>query len=184
MANGESSYRRFLDGDNDGLVEIVETYRDGMILYVNGIVGNIFVAEEIVQETFTKLIIKKPRFFGKSSFKTWLYSIARNIAFDELRHHGKENVPLSDIEGALEAEETIEKAYIKDEEQACLNKAVKRLGDDHAQAVRLKYFEEFSNEECAKIMKRSRHAFENLLYRAKNSLRDELKKEGYEYEKL
>ena len=48
MVNGESSYRRFLDGDDEGLFEIVRDYRDGMLLYVNGIVGNIFVAEEVL----------------------------------------------------------------------------------------------------------------------------------------
>ncbi|MBR6807462.1 MAG: hypothetical protein IKM46_03675 [Clostridia bacterium] len=62
MVNGESSYRSFLEGDDEGLVEIVRDYRDGMLLYVNGIVGNIFVAEEVVQETFTKLIIKNLAF--------------------------------------------------------------------------------------------------------------------------
>jgi len=184
MVNGESSYRRFLDGDDEGLFEIVRDYRDGMLLYVNGIVGNIFVAEEVVQETFAKLIIKKPRFFGRSSFKTWLYAIARNLAVDELRRLDRNTVPISEIEGAVEAEMSVEREYIRSEEQMILNRAIKKLRCDHAQAIRLKFFEEFSNEDCARIMKRSRHAFENLLYRAKSALREELEKEGYRYEKL
>ncbi len=184
MVNGESSYRRFLDGDDEGLFEIVRDYRDGMLLYVNGIVGNIFIAEEVVQETFAKLIIKKPRFFGRSSFKTWLYAIARNLAVDELRQNGNFPLPMSEIDGTLEAEESVEREYIKDEDKAILNRAIKKLSVDHAQALRLKYFEEFSNKDCARIMKRSRHAFENLLSRAKASLREELRKEGYRYEKL
>ena len=46
MDNGASSYRRFLDGDDKGIAEIVRDYKDGLILYLNGYVNNIFVAEE------------------------------------------------------------------------------------------------------------------------------------------
>lgn len=40
MDNGQN-YRRFLDGDDSGLVEIIREYKDGLILYLNGFVGNI-----------------------------------------------------------------------------------------------------------------------------------------------
>lgn len=41
MDNGASSYRRFLDGDDKGLEEIVRDYKDGLILYLNSYVSNI-----------------------------------------------------------------------------------------------------------------------------------------------
>ena len=78
MDNGASSYRRFLDGDDKGLVEIVGDYKDGLILYLNGYVNNIFIAEELTEDTFFRLITKKPRYSGKSTFKSWLYAIGRN----------------------------------------------------------------------------------------------------------
>ena len=56
MDNGASSYRRFLDGDDKGLAEIVRDYRDGLILYLHGIVDNISVAEELMEETFFKIV--------------------------------------------------------------------------------------------------------------------------------
>lgn len=68
MDNGAESYRRFLDGDDGGLGEIVEAYKDGLILFLNGIVGNIYVAEELAEDAFFRLMVKKPRFSGKSSF--------------------------------------------------------------------------------------------------------------------
>ena len=37
MENGASSYRRFLDGDDKGLAEIVRDYRDGLILYLRSV---------------------------------------------------------------------------------------------------------------------------------------------------
>ena len=48
MDNGASSYRRFLDGDDEGLTLIIKDYKDGLILYLNGYVSNIYVAEEIM----------------------------------------------------------------------------------------------------------------------------------------
>lgn len=59
------------------------------ILYLNGFVNNIFTAEELTEETFFKLITKKPRFTAKYSFKTWLYTIGRNVAIDYIRHNSK-----------------------------------------------------------------------------------------------
>lgn len=78
MDNGAGSYRRFLDGDDAGIAEIVKDYKDGLILYLNGYVKNIYIAEELAEDTFFRLITKKPNFSGKSTFKSWLYSIGRN----------------------------------------------------------------------------------------------------------
>ena len=52
MDNGVSSYRRFLSGDDEGLTLIIKEYKDGLILYLNSYVNNIYVAEEIMEETF------------------------------------------------------------------------------------------------------------------------------------
>ena len=41
MDNGASNYRRFLDGDDEGLTFIIKAYKDGLILYLNSYVNNI-----------------------------------------------------------------------------------------------------------------------------------------------
>ncbi len=89
MDNGASSYRRFLDGDDNGIVEIIRDYKDGSMLYLNSFVNNIYIAEDITEETFIKLVVKKPKFRRNSSFKTWLYAIGRNVALDYLRKASK-----------------------------------------------------------------------------------------------
>ena len=62
MDNGASSYRRFReDGDESGLIEIIRDYKDGLILYLNSFVGNIHTAEELAEDTFVLLGIKKPK---------------------------------------------------------------------------------------------------------------------------
>ena len=53
-----------------------------------------------------------------------------------------------------------------------------RLNDDYRTAVHLVYFEEMSCEQAAKIMKKNKKQIENLLYRAKNALRKNLRKDG------
>ena len=47
MDNGASSYRRFLEGDDSGIVEIIRDYKDGLIFFLNRYVNNIHTAEEL-----------------------------------------------------------------------------------------------------------------------------------------
>ena len=90
MEHGIDSYQRFLDGDESALAEIIASYKDGLILYLNGFVGDLMTAEELTEETFVKLVLKRPVFYRTSAFKTWLYAIARNTAMDHLRRHKRQ----------------------------------------------------------------------------------------------
>ncbi|MDE6426799.1 MAG: sigma-70 family RNA polymerase sigma factor [Ruminococcus sp.] len=182
MDNGEISYRRFLDGDDEGMVELIRDYKDGLILYLSGITGNILLAEEIMEDTFFKLVTKKPKFSGRSSFKTWLYAIGRNSAMDSLRRRARfSDKPLEEYTD-LADELSIEKDYLKEEQKIALHRALQKLNPDYRQVLYLVFFENFSNAETAKIMHKTRRQVENLLYRAKQSLKSELEKEGFKYE--
>ena len=63
-----------------------------------------------------------------------------------------------------------------------IHKALGRLNPTYAQVLYLIYFEGFSNNEAAKVMHKSKRQIEQLIYRAKASLRTELEKDGIEYE--
>lgn len=185
MDNGASSYRRFLDGDDKGIAEIVGDYKDGLILYLNGYVNNIFIAEELTEDTFFRLITKKPKYSGKSTFKSWLYAIGRNAAVDFIRHKSKLlNVPIDDMENYLSEEENLEQSYIKEERKIKVHKALSELAPDYRTILWLIYFEGFSNKEAAVILKKNERQIKNLLYRAKQSLKSELEKEDFIYEEL
>ncbi|MDE5995262.1 MAG: RNA polymerase sigma factor [Oscillospiraceae bacterium] len=185
MDNGASSYRRFLNGDDKGIVEIIRDYKDGLTLYLNGYVNNIFVAEELMEETFFKLVTKRPKFTGKYSFKTWLYTIGRNTAIDYIRHNGKiSDSPIEDFENYLFEEESVEKSYLREERKITVHRALRQLKAEYRQILYLIYFEGFNNSEAAAVMKKSKHQIENLVYRAKMSLKSELDKEGFIYEEL
>ena len=67
MDNGASSYRRFLNGDDSGLAEIVREYKDGLILYLQSFGADLVSAEDLTEDTFFRLMIKKPAFSGKIS---------------------------------------------------------------------------------------------------------------------
>lgn len=183
MDNGAGSYRRFLDGDDKGIAEIVEGYKDGLILYLNSYVNNLYTAEELTEETFFRLITRKPRFSGKSSFKTWLYAIGRNAAIDFLRRGSRlADQPIEDMEEYLSDAQNLERAYIKEEQKIRLHAALQKLSTEYRTILWLVFFEEFSNKEAAMILKKSDRQIKNLLYRAKLSLKSELEKEGFSYE--
>ena len=185
MDNGASSYRRFLDGDDKGLAEIVREYSDGLILYLNGIVNNISVAEDLMEETFFKIITKKPKFNGKYAFRTWLYTIGRNTAIDYLRHQTKQSdASFDDIENYIQDEYVLESHYIKEERKIALHRALHKLNSEYRQVLWLLYFEGLSNTEAAVVMKKSPRQMKNLIYRAKSALKSELDKEGFVYEEL
>lgn len=185
MDNGASSYHRFLDGDDKGIAEIVGDYKDGLILYLNGYVNNIFIAEELTEDTFFRLITKKPRYSGKSTFKSWLYAIGRNVAVDYIRHNSKIlNTPIEDMENYLSEEQSLEQSYIREERKIIVNKALSELATDYRTILWLVYFEGFSNKEVAVALKKNERQIKNLLYRAKQSLKSKLEKEGFIYEEF
>ena len=188
MDNGASSYRRFLEGDDSGLCEIVKDYKDGLILYLNSIIPNGIVAEELCEDTFVRLAVKKPRFSGRSTFKTFLYAIGRRVAADHLRKsRGKATVSLEALaeEGFdLPAEEDVVSAYLRDETHRAVHRALGRLTDSHREVLWLVYFEDLSVKEAAGVIGKSPHAAESLIHRARLSMKAELEKEGITHEDL
>ena len=185
MYNGESSYRRFIDGDDEGIAEIVREYKDGLILYLNGFVKNIHTAEDLTEETFFRLMTKKPKFSGKSTFRSWLYSIGRNAAVDHIRRNSKlTGTPVEDMEETLSDENDLERSYLKEERKITVHKALSKLNPDYRQILWLVYFEDFTNAEAATALKKSERQIRNLLHRAKQSLKTQLKKEGFIYEDI
>ncbi len=186
MDNGASSYRRFReDGDENGLVEIIKEYRDGLVFYINSFVKNIAVAEELAEDTFVLLGTKKPKDKGKGSFKTWLYTIGRNIALNYLRKRSRINeVSVYEYQNLGLESEALEEIYLKEERKIVLHRAISKLKPEYSQILWLVYFEDFSNKQAAAVMKKSVHNIETLVYRARKALKQQLESEGFEYEEL
>lgn len=186
MDNGASSYRRFRDeGDESGLVEIIRDYKDGLIFYLNSFVGNIHIAEELAEDTFVLLGTKKPKDKGKGSFRTWLYTIGRNVAIDYLRRSSKKaELSIEDCPEMTDEEESLELSYIREERKIAVHRALRKLKPEYRQVIWLIYFEGLSNAEAAAVMKKKVHNIDTLVYRARKSLRSQLETEGFVYEEL
>ena len=185
MTDGAESYRRYLDGDDSAVEDIIRLHRDGLIFYLYSFVSDFFAAEELAEDTFFKLVAKKPHYRARSSFKTWLYAIGRNVAIDYLRHEARRcTIPLDECQDQSDIGAAVEGQYIKTERDAALHCAMKRLKSEYRQVLYLIYFEELSSAEIAVIMKKNARSVDTLAWRARNALKAELMKEGFVYEGL
>ena len=185
MDNGAENYRRFLKGDDSGIGEIVREYREGLMLYIRTFVNDIHTAEDLTEDTFFRLMIRKPKFSEKSSFKSWLYAIGRHIAIDYVRKNaGTERVPLEDVTELLRDEEDLEQSYLKEDRRILVHRMLETLPADYRQVIYLVYLEGFTNQEAGVVMNRSSGQIANLLYRAKQALKEALIKGGFDNEEF
>ncbi len=185
MDKGHECYRRFLEGENNALGELIEEYRDGLILFLLSYASDVYAAEDLAEDTFVKLAVKRPPSSGKGSFKTWLYTIGRNTAIDHLRKRRRERpVPLESAENTAAELESLENACIRSEQKRIVHRAMEKLEPRHHRVLWLRYFEDMTASEAARVMGISTHAAEALASRARNALKAQLEKEGYNYENL
>lgn len=178
------SYQRFLDGDNNGLAEILYTYRDGLILYIQGIVCNLDIAEDLAEDVFVKLALKRPALPDRAKFKTWLYTIGRNKAIDYLRRSPGRVVSLEVCSELGDGEEDLEQAYIQQEKRIAIHRCMKKLKPDYRQVLWLAYFEGFTYRQIGKILRKTPHSVETVAYRARLALKKILIEEDLAYEDI
>ena len=179
MRSGESSYRRYLDGDEAAFDEILTLYRDSLTFFINRYVHDLDAAEDLAIDTFMYLIVHRLRYNFRTPLKTYLFMIARSRALDYLKHRAKiTTVELSEVEGLLSDGITLEEMILLDERKQALNRVLKQLPKDMQLAVHLVYFEDLTYDDAAKVMRKSRKQVANLLYRAKEKLRAMLGKDG------
>ena len=182
MDKGYESYQRFLAGDKKGLVEIIELYSDSLAAFINGIVHDGHVAEDLMQDTYLELIIRECSFRGESQFKTWLFKIARNKAIDHIRKHRR----IIPVDGSFvfqpDAVFSVERNAEGYERRKAVYSAMSEIKPLYAQVLYLSFYEDLSNGEIASVIGKSNRQVEMLIYRAKDSLKKALEKEGFEYE--
>ncbi|MBR5410023.1 MAG: sigma-70 family RNA polymerase sigma factor [Clostridia bacterium] len=183
MEDGNGAYRRFLAGEDDAIAQLVAEYRRGLYHYLLGLVHDPELADDLTEDTFVKLLVKRPRNTETCSFRTWLYTIGRNLAVDHFRRQGRRReIRFEDFSFMDWALPSASELYDAQTDASTLNLCMERLPDQQRQALYLRFFEDFSIEELAKIMGLSRHNASQLVYRAKKSLKEELLKEGFTYE--
>ena len=178
MDNGACSYRRFLDGDDNGLRELIDLYYDGLALYLNTFLGDVNDAEDAAEQTFVTLATKKPAFDDRSLFKTFLYAIGRHTALDLIRKKATRRTEPLDPGAVSDGADPVEQ-FLREEKKRTLYRCLRKLKPAHRQVLWLFYFEEMPQKEAAAVMGKSENAADHLLRRARAALKQEMQKEGY-----
>lgn len=178
MDNGESSYRRFLLGDETALDEILECYRTRLIFFIDRIVHDWDTAEDIAIDVFVFLLTNPHHYNFKVSLKTYLFMLGRSRALDYLRR--RKFLSPDPIPENHPAPWDPETQILMNDRNRMLHAALKTLPADMQQALHLVYFEELNYAETAAVMKKTKKQVDNLLYRGKEKLRAILRKEGLE----
>ena len=179
---GESSYRRFVNLDQNAMDQIIVAYSDPLVRFAYSLVQNAAVAEDIAAESIAVLLMKRKAFPDEAHMRSYLYKIARNRATDYLRRH-KNHIPLEDVEQVLGSGDP-EAGFICNERKETIYRCMQNLPEQYRQVLQLAYFDAFDADEITRITGRSKKQVYNLLARAKESLRNLLIKEGISYEDI
>lgn len=182
MDSGADAYTRFLAGDDSGLEELIGIYKDSLIWFLTQYVVSYDIAEELTEEVFVTLYVKRPKFTENAKFRTWLYTIARNKALNYLRSAAfRRNVPLMEAEFAA-LSGCPEQKLLEQERYRSLYSAMRKLPRNQREMVYLVYFEEMSVAGAAKVIHKTQRQGIAILYRARQNLKNTLEQEGFEYE--
>jgi len=174
-------YLAMLDGEEDkNKFELLYiTYRKLMFHVANRILNDERLAEDAVHQAFVKILENFDKIENISCHKTRSYvvTIVRNTAIN--MYNRKKRHPAVPIEEAAFciAEERLERTDDLDS----LAEAVLKLPAIYKDALKLKYVQEFSNEEIAKMLDISEVAVRKRLERAKRKLEEILKREDSTY---
>jgi len=185
MEHGLESYLRFLEGDQSAMKTVVRLYWDSMLLFTNSYVHNLSDAEDIAQDALIRLSIKRPHLVHENQLKAYLFKICRNLAINHMKKQ-KRHVEMSqEITENIEDEmqEIESRMDLKDSAQI-LHHAMQKLKLEYREILYLRYFEQLTVPECAKVMKCTERQATAVSYQARQALRKILEKEGYSIENI
>jgi RNA polymerase sigma factor (sigma-70 family) len=134
-------------------------------------------AEDIAIETFTKLFSKLKYFNEDFDFRTWIIAIAHNTLIDHIRKNAKNNLLLEDYELIDVAENTPspeENLIIQQNDENFLLQ-IKKLKTKYQEVIKLRYLEDKTYKEIAKILAVDINNVKVRLLRAKKILAESIK---------
>ncbi|MDI3522967.1 MAG: polymerase sigma-70 factor, subfamily [Bacillota bacterium] len=171
-------------GDQDAFATLVERYQGKIYNLAYRLLGNADDAGEMAQEVFCRAYVKLGEFRGEASFSTWLYRIAHNICYDELRRRRRR--PVASLEAETESRTRLEvPAPQPGPAELCARQAVRErlqqliatLPPDQRTALVLRDIQDLSYEEMAQVLQCSLGTIKSRLNRARRTLRDKLNAE-------
>jgi RNA polymerase sigma-70 factor, ECF subfamily len=168
---------RFAAGDRDAFDELVLKHQKPLYSLLYRMVSNQEDAADILQKTFIKAFTGISGFERRSSFRTWLYQIAINLAKNLYRDRSRAAlVPLDDV--IIRKDPKVLETLIHRESRDRLHRAVAGLPDKQRLTVMLRVQEQKTFEEIAVIMKCSVGTSKANYHHGVQKLKELFKKSG------
>ena len=174
------------EGETAAFAELVRRYGDALLGYLNRISANRDEAEDLFQETFRRVHENAASYSGKGKFRSWLYTIATNVARDGLRKAKRQGTMISlnqpndqcsqggcgDGEVGVAEERVADphQALALQEQKAQVRKAIDRLPERQRNTLILTYYQGLSYNEAADVLDCSLGTVKSQMYRAVRSL--------------
>jgi len=174
------------EGDERAFEALVRKYQQTIFNLIYHNIGFRTDVEDIAQKIFSKIYFSLPKFDNKRPFFPWLYRIAVNQCYDELRRARRRKVHTF-TELNLEEIDSIEKLMNKDEIapgdgeerqelHSLLHRMLDQLPDPQRTAIVLRDLEDIPYEKMAEILKCSEQAARLKVFRARTQLRQLMEK--------
>lgn len=177
---------RVKKGDESAFTFLVQKYRRPIIGFLYRMCHNPSTAEELAQEVFLRVYRSRETYEASAKFTTWLYRIATNLAVNyarDTRHERAEvTVRLDEpdqetgatpdlADDAISAEEQL----VRRERLAAIRSKVNALPERQRMAVIMHKYQQMDYKQIAEVLKLSESATKSLLFRAYETLREQLK---------
>lgn len=169
-------------GDPDAFDELVVRYTPRLYGLVYNMTSNHEDTNDLLQDVFAKAYRSIQGFQGKSSFYTWVHSIAVNMTINFLKKRGKRiNMSLDDIDSGVQHDPDFLEATVSSdprretnlsELQQRLNEAMMKLSHDHRAVVTMFDIQGMPHAEIAKILKISEGTVRSRLFYAHRQLQN------------
>lgn len=179
--------KRVQESDYAAFEELYMKYKKPIYSYFLAKTTSKEEAEELLQDTFMKVLDKKNSFRFESKFSTWLWTLSRNLFIDKYRsnyqHESKieslendERFSIEDIDSDLDTAETL---LIQKYEEKGIKNCIDELPTNQKEAILLKIYSDLSYEEISRELTLSVAAVKSLLVRSKDKLINCLRSGGH-----
>jgi RNA polymerase sigma-70 factor (ECF subfamily) len=183
--SSEGLMTRIAKGDADALEILVNRHQTSVLNLIYRFIGDRTQAKDLAQEVFIRVWQAAKTYRPEAKFTTWIYRIATNVCFNELKSARRKKW-FQFLRFGDQHEETIEDTYIDGspspedlllakERNRQISDALQSLPDNQRMALILRRYDDLSYEEIARILNCSISAVESLLVRAKRTLQEKLK---------
>jgi len=162
--------RAVAEGDEFAFQRLIGREGPRLLRFARGLLGNLEEAEDVVQDTFIRLLENAASWTPEARIGTWLHRVCYNRSIDLMRRR-RDFVDDSTLEGLPDGGVLPDAGLIASEAALSLREAIDRLPTRQRTAILLFHFQEAAQREAAEIMGISEVAFESVLARARRQLK-------------